>query len=100
MDPAPRLRSRTLSSRPRSSRDGGSPATSYAVYRASDAGWELLVITVATTYTDTGLVPATTYEYRVAARNIAGQGAPAETCGVAFPWVPGVEILACPELPA
>ena len=50
--------------------DGGSPITSYKVYR--DGG--LLTTTTATSYTDNAVVNGVTYSYQVSAVNALGEG--------------------------
>lgn len=58
--------------------DGGSPITGYALYRSVSDGPEVLHATTdagETTYVDFGLANGTSYTYRVAALNAAGEGA-------------------------
>jgi len=57
--------------------NGGSPITSYSIYRGTAAGSETLVqtITSGTSYVDGGLSGGTTYFYKVLASNSAGDGA-------------------------
>jgi len=57
--------------------NGGSPITSYNIYRGTSPGGETLLATVAgntTTYTDTAVVGTTPYYYEVAAVNAVGTG--------------------------
>ena len=61
------------------SNDGGATITGYHIELSTDAGsnWSDLVAntgTTSTTYTHTGLLPATTYHYRISAINAAGTG--------------------------
>ena len=61
--------------------DGGATITGYQIELSTDAGsnWSDLVAntgTTSTTYTHTGLLPATTYHYRISAINSAGTGNP------------------------
>ncbi len=58
--------------------DGGSPVTSYNVYRATVPGFQasaLVTSTTGTSATVTGLINGVTYYFRVAAVNAAPQGA-------------------------
>lgn len=57
--------------------DGGSAVTGYRIQRATDAGFTVGLTTVSSTGTTlmTGLVPGTTYFYRVTARNGVSDGA-------------------------
>ena len=56
--------------------DGGSPVTSYNVYRGTSAGSETFLANAgtATNYLDSGLVNGTSYSYRVSAVNANGEG--------------------------
>lgn len=57
--------------------DGGTPVTGYKVYRKSSEGTFSLVATLgasARSYTDTGRTAGTTYEYRLSALNLVGEG--------------------------
>ena len=55
--------------------NGGSPITSYKVYRGTTPGGETLLATVtSTTYTDTTALGNTPYYYQVAAVNAVGTG--------------------------
>jgi fibronectin type 3 domain-containing protein len=58
-----------------------SGATGYRVERAANGGtsWTTAGTTSATTFTDGGLAPVTTYQYRVIATNSAGSSAPSAT---------------------
>ncbi len=61
--------------------DGGGAITGYQIELSTDAGtnWSDLVAntgTTSTTYTHTGLLPGTTYHYRISAINSAGTGNP------------------------
>ena len=58
--------------------DGGSPVTGYSIYRRIGSGDEGLLVTTAgdtTIYVDFGVTNGTSYTYRVAASNTAGEGA-------------------------
>jgi hypothetical protein len=62
-----------------------SPATANKIYRSPDGVNFQLVATVnrnATTFTDSGLTPATLYSYRVVATNQKGDAAPSNTFSV------------------
>jgi fibronectin type 3 domain-containing protein len=76
--------------------DGGSPVTSYRVYRGTSAGSEafLASASAATSYVDTGASNGTTYYYKVSAVNANGEG-PLSTGASATPaaFVPPVEPL-------
>ena len=56
-------------------------ATGYRVERTADGGasWAVAGTTAATTLSDVGLTPATTYGYRVIATNTGGESAPSAT---------------------
>jgi subtilisin family serine protease len=61
--------------------DGGSPLTTYRVYRATSTGAETLLTSLgasATTFSDTGLTNGTTYFYEVSAVNAIGETRSAE----------------------
>ena len=58
--------------------DGGSPITGYRIYRATTAGGELYLVTVAgtaTSYADKTATKGVRYYYWVAATNVLGVGA-------------------------
>ena len=64
--------------------NGGSPITGYKIGRSTDGGstWTPTVSntgSTATTYSDTGLDPSTTYTYRVSAINGIGTSSPSST---------------------
>jgi hypothetical protein len=64
---------------------GGQPATGIKIFRSIDGVNFSLVNTVArdvTSYTDTGLTPATLYHYRVVATNQAGDSPPSNTLDI------------------
>lgn len=74
--------------------NGGSAITGYRIDVSGDGGssWRLLVTTtsVTTTYTHTGLRPATNYHYRVAAVNQSGAGPFSAPAGATTsPDIPG-----------
>ncbi|HZS74515.1 MAG TPA: fibronectin type III domain-containing protein, partial [Candidatus Nitrosotalea sp.] len=59
--------------------NGGSPITGYTIERSLDSGttWNTISSntgSTATTFSDTGLTPNTTYTYRVSAINVVGTG--------------------------
>lgn len=56
--------------------DGGSPITSYKVYRGTASGGETLLATLGnvTTYDDLAVTNGTTYYYQVSAVNAVGEG--------------------------
>jgi hypothetical protein len=75
--------------------NGGSPVSSYKVYRSTSANFELLLPTptiTGTTYTDTPASNGTTYFYKVSAVNGVGEG-PLSGEAFATPTAPPVEPL-------
>jgi subtilisin len=77
--------------------DGGSPITSYNVYRKIGTGSEAFLASTGateTTYVDNGLTNGTQYTYRVAAVNAAGEGAKSNAVSV----TPGATV-AAPDPP-
>jgi titin len=65
--------------------DGGAPLQAYRVYRDG-----ALVATISPenlTFHDSGLLPFEGHGYQVSAVNEAGEGTPAEGCGMPSPWV-------------
>lgn len=71
--------------------DGGSPVTAYVVCRGTTPGVHAFCGTLpanATSFSDGGLLPLTSYYYVVHAVNALGQGAASsEACAKPFPWV-------------
>ena len=61
--------------------NGGSTITGYNVERSTDNGttWSSASNATSTSYSDTGLVPSTTYTYRVSAINSVGSSSPSNT---------------------
>src|SRR2546425_680716 len=64
--------------------NGGSVITGYKIERSTDGGatWGIIVSnsgTTATTYSNTGLSPSTTYSYRISAINSVGTSSPSNT---------------------
>ncbi|HXV38589.1 MAG TPA: thrombospondin type 3 repeat-containing protein, partial [Nitrosopumilaceae archaeon] len=74
--------------------DGGSPITGYQIERKDpNAGYQIIVVDTGnpnTTYTNTGLQPATTYHYKVFAINAAGVGTAASNEGSATTATDGI----------
>ncbi len=65
--------------------DGGSPITSYKIYRGTISGTETYFTSVTdTSYTDTSVSAGTTYYYKVSAVNIAGEGPPSNEANATF----------------
>jgi len=60
--------------------DGGSPVTTYLVYRGTSSGGEtfLIEIGIITTYVDSGLTNGQTYYYAVSAKSAMGEGSLSE----------------------
>src|SRR5438034_2041403 len=76
------------------SSNGGSPITTYRVYRGFTSGGETLLTTlgVVTSYSDTAVTNGVTYYYEVSALNNVGEGprsSEASATPVAPPTVPG-----------
>src|SRR5207302_3278462 len=64
--------------------NGGSAITGYKMERSTDSGstWSAIVSSTgstAITYSDSGLIPSTTYTYRVSAINSVGTSSPSNT---------------------
>ena len=61
--------------------NGGSTITGYNLERSTDNGttWSSASNATSTSYSDTGLVPSTTYTYRVSAINSVGSSSPSNT---------------------
>ncbi len=80
------------------SNDGGSSVTGYMINRSSNGGstWTTVVAntgTTATSYSDTGLVASTTYEYQVSAINSIGNSAPSNTASATTSASSGTSLL-------
>lgn len=72
--------------------NGGTPITGYMIERSTDGGntWNTIVAntgSTGTTYSDTNVLPLTTYTYRVSAINDIGTGNPSNTASAATPSV-------------
>ncbi|TLX69523.1 MAG: fibronectin type III domain-containing protein, partial [Thaumarchaeota archaeon] len=70
--------------------NGGSAITGYKIERSTDSGstWFTLVAntgSTSTTYSDSGLIPTTTYTYRVSAINSAGTSSPSNITSATTP---------------
>src|SRR5439155_10935556 len=73
-----------------------SGATSYKIQRSPDGstGWTQVGTSAATTFTDSGLTPSTSYSYRVLASNGPGSSAPSNvasattSAGLAYSQLP------------
>jgi len=72
--------------------DGGTPVTGYMIERSTDNGntWSVTVASTGnagTTYSDTSVLPLTTYTYRVSAINDVGTSDPSNTASATTPTV-------------
>lgn len=81
--------------------NGGTPITGYMIERSTDNGntWSTLVANTGNTetgYSDTNVLPLTTYTYSVSAINDIGAGNPSNTASAS---TPSVSILSTPSLP-
>jgi parallel beta-helix repeat protein len=71
--------------------DGLSPVTNYTVFRGTASGGETPLITLGNvlTYLNTGLTNGQTYYYKVAAINVAGEGAKSNEASARPATIPG-----------
>jgi YVTN family beta-propeller protein len=81
--------------------DGGTPVTRYMIERSTDNGstWSTIVSntgSTGTTYSDTNVLPLTSYTYRVSAINDVGTGNPSNTASA---LTPSVSVPRTPVLP-
>jgi len=81
--------------------NGGTPITGYMIERSTDNGstWSTLVAntgSTGTTYSDTNVLPLSTYTYRVSAINDIGTGNPSNTASAS---TPSVSVPSTPTLP-
>jgi fibronectin type 3 domain-containing protein len=74
---------------------GGSPISSYTIYRGTSSGQETVLKAgvTGTSYTDTGLVNGTTYYYEVTATNGIGEGAASSEVSATPATTPGAPTL-------
>jgi hypothetical protein len=77
--------------------NGSSAITGYKMERSTDGGstWSTISAntgSTATTYSDTGLVPDTTYTYRVSEINAIGTSAPSDTATATTPLFDSIKI--------
>jgi fibronectin type 3 domain-containing protein len=74
--------------------DGGSPITSYRIYRGTSSGSEVFYVEIGnfTTYNDTSVIPGTTYYYQVSAVNIIGEGPLSNEAFDTAPTVPSAPV--------
>jgi YVTN family beta-propeller protein len=77
--------------------NGGSAITGYEIQRSTNGGstWSTIVAntaSTATTYSDTGLSPNTTYTYQVSAINPVGAGNPSNAASATTPLLSAVGI--------
>ena len=81
--------------------NGGTPITGYMIERSTNNGstWSVLVANTSstgTTYSDSNVLPLSTYTYRVSAINNIGTGNPSNTASAS---TPSVSIPGTPTLP-
>ena len=81
--------------------NGGTPITGYMIERSTNNGstWSTIVSSTGntgTTYSDTNVLPLTTYTYRVSAINNIGTGNPSNTASAS---TPSVSVPSSPTLP-